>query len=308
MIPNTRIRLAALTVVLSLFLGAAAPIAFAATAPADNVPAQGGAQQRAGGKQASAAKKREQQRKQKERERKRKERERKQQEEQEQNDESEVWENVFPWVTAGDFSDNWPTGLGLAAAGLLGASILIFTSLGSPLPSMGGKAEWEAVRLELKALEKRREALLEPRERFARSGVDFPAEQRQEASDLTKTLDGMIKEKEAEKKELFRHLLRWGIPLYVLIAGALAALFANNFMQALLVGFAWTAFVDRLGLNRELNEKKQILDGETDKLVTAAKEGQQAQAKLGESEKQLGEAKQALTAMSTAIANLKGSQ
>ena len=205
-----------------------------------------------------------------------------------------IWSGFFPWLNDGDFSDNWLTGLGLAAIGVAGSLILVFGLLGSLLPSMGGKAEYEALLLEIEQLSKRRNNQLEPRERFVRSEAELESERRQEATNLTHDLNGIIQGKEEEARRTYRRLMTLGIPLYILIGGALAVLLASNALQALAIGFAWTSVVDRLGLKRELTEKKEIKKDSADALATTAKEGELAKSKLVAKEAEIQEVDKAL--------------
>jgi hypothetical protein len=191
---------------------------------------------------------------------------------QQDGNDSGVWSGFFPWVTGGDFSDNLLTGLGLAAMGVAGSLILVFTLLGSFLPSMGGKADYEALQLEIAALSKRRDQQLLAREKYVRSEVNLGAEERQEASNVTHDLTEVIQGKEEEARRKYRQVLWLGIPIYVVIGGALAVLLATNALQALLIGFAWTSIVDRLGLKREEKEKEERRGDLSNDLVTEAKQ------------------------------------
>ena len=201
--------------------------------------------------------------------------------------ESDVWSGFFPWATNGGVSDNLLTGLGFAALGIAGALILIFGLLGSYLPSMGGKAEYDALQVEIKALAERRDKQLASRERFVRDGEDPGAERRQEAAGLTDDLSRVIESKEEEARRKYRQALSLGIPIYVLVGGALAVLVASNALQALLIGFAWTSIADRLGLKREQTEKKTINNANVEKLENAAAEAGKEKVKAEEKVEEL---------------------
>ena len=49
-----------------------------------------------------------------------------------------------------------------------------------------------------------------------------------------------------------------------------AVLFATNALQAILVGFGWTAVADRIGLRSELDEKSRQREDEINKLTDKA--------------------------------------
>jgi flagellum-specific peptidoglycan hydrolase FlgJ len=283
-------------IVLALLFAAVVPAVSALAAPQNPGSIQNNESVQAGKKQ------------QKKKQEKQEKQEKAGEKEDDSDEDTEIWDGFFPWVTSGDFSDNWLTGLGLAAAGALGALILIFTSLGTFLPSMGGKADWEALGLKIEELEKRREKLLESRERYVRSEVEIGSKQRTEANSIIQTLDGMIATKEAQRKARYRELTLLGIPLYFVIGAVFAVLLASNAMQALLIGFAWTAFIDRFGLRGEEKEKKQLRAEDSEKLAKEAKDGQQAKSQLKETEKQLTKAKKDLTALTAFVAKLKAAK
>ena len=198
---------------------------------------------------------------------------------------TEIWSGFFPWVTGGDFSDNLPTGLGLAGLGAIGAMILIFGLIGSYLPSMGGKGKYEALLLEIEILEGRRNEQIASREKYVRSGTDPGPERRQEAGKLTQDLSQAIESKKAEAKQAYRQVLWLGIPIYVVVGGALAVLLATNALQALLIGFAWTSIADRLGLKREQGEKQAAKIENVEELTQRAKDGEQAAIELAAEKK-----------------------
>ncbi|HET7506838.1 MAG TPA: hypothetical protein VFJ53_00635 [Solirubrobacterales bacterium] len=187
-------------------------------------------------------------------------------------DGTDIWSGFFPWKTGGDFSDNLPTGVGLAAMGIIGALILIFGFLGSYLPSMGGKTEYKALLLEIETLTKRRDRLLASREDYVSSGDDFGGERRREATALTQDLTAVIKSKEEEAQRKYRQVMRLGIPIYVLMGGGLAVLLATNALQALLIGFAWTSVIDRLGLKWEEEKKEEVKEESAAKVKSVATE------------------------------------
>jgi hypothetical protein len=96
-------------------------------------------------------------------------------------------------------------------------------------------------------------------------------------------LTAIIDQKESEAKDLRRRIFLMGLPAYLILGGAFAVLFASNALQALLIGFGWTAVADRIGLNRVENIKKQ---GRGDAISTMADESERTKARLQESEVQ----------------------
>jgi hypothetical protein len=183
---------------------------------------------------------------------------------------AEVSDVLFPWVDSGGFDANWGEGLGFAVLGIVGALVTIYLFLGGFLPSMGGKAEYEATRLEIGDLIRRREKQITLRELYTRGESGISEERLDEADKLTDDLGSMIEAKEARAAKLRRELIAVGFPLYVLLGGAFAVLFATNALQAVLVGFGWTAVADRVGLRSELDEKSRQREDEINKLTDKA--------------------------------------
>jgi hypothetical protein len=186
----------------------------------------------------------------------------------------------LPWVDAGGFSDNIGTALGFFALGLIGALVTIYLFLGEWLPSMGGKAQYETLLLEIDELKDRRDVLMSLREDFTEGDEELSAERREEAKHLSDELEGEVETKTKRAETLHRRILAQGFLLYALLGGAFAVLFAETLMQALLIGFGWTAVADRLGLKREESEKATRRDQEIRKLQRGAEEGEDAKREL----------------------------
>lgn len=230
-------------------------------------------------------------REQKKRAREKREREAKEKEEAaaEDDGEEDIWEGLFPWADDGGLDDNWLSGLGLAILGMIGALVTLYAFLGGFLPSMGGKAEYEKLGEEIETLSQRRDAQLKPRESFVRGSSSLSEEEREEATRLTEDFNRIIEQKEAAARKLHRSLLAVGFPVYVVLGAAFAVLLASTALQAIAIGFGWTAVADRLGLKREEEEKKRTRAEETETIVNAAKETEKTKAKLAAVEKQAGE-------------------
>jgi hypothetical protein len=184
---------------------------------------------------------------------------------------------VFPWATSGGFDDNWLQGLGLALLGLIGALVTVYLFLGDFLPSMGGKGEYEVGKLELDELVEERDAQLALRKDYA-GGKGKTTEQQLRASEaLTGSLDTAIAQRESALTQQRRRLVAIGMPIYLILGGAFAVLFASNLLQAILIGFGWTAVADRLGLNKELEARGAKRDEVIAELKEKAKTAGQAE-------------------------------
>ena len=193
---------------------------------------------------------------------------------------AQVSDVLLPWIESGGFGDNWGEGLGFAGLGIVGALVTIYLFLGGFLPSMGGKAEYEATRLEIEDLTKRRDQQITLRELHTRDEAAVSAERLMEADKLTDDLGDIIEAKEARAAKLRRELIAIGFPLYVLLGGVFGVLFATNALQAILIGFGWTAVADRIGLRRELDEKSRQREEEINKLTEKAEASERLRQEL----------------------------
>jgi hypothetical protein len=190
---------------------------------------------------------------------------------------------VFPWLARpGGFAANWTTGLGHFVLGVVGALITVYLFLGEFLPSMGGKTLYELTRQELDDQKKRRDAAVIDREKLgqALSGRDkLPADEaaaidvRLRASEgLLLGFDRHIRRLEREAGRERWRLFLLGFPMYVVLGGFFATAFALNTIQAVLIGFGWTAVADRIGMQKELAVKKQLTSEQINRVETASLE------------------------------------
>jgi hypothetical protein len=183
---------------------------------------------------------------------------------------------LLPWTSGGGFSDNWAQGAGFAALGIIGALVLVYLFLGEFLPSMGGKAAADELRIEIQQLVERRDAQLRLRESYASGDTNVPEERLNQAVKLVADLTEVISSKEGQMTQRRRSAQRLGLPIYLLLGGAFAVLFAANALQAILVGFGWTAIADRVGLKREIDRRSQARGQEAEQLLVRARGKQEA--------------------------------
>jgi hypothetical protein len=186
----------------------------------------------------------------------------------------------LPWAEPGGFGTNIGEALGFFALGLVGALVTIYLFLGEWLPSMGGKAEYEKLKLSTEELRERRDVLMTIRENFTSGGEPLPADQREEAKSLSDEIQNEIDTNTARADRLHKRILAQGLFLYAFLGGAFAVLFAETLVQAMLIGFGWTAVADRFGLKREEAAKADLRDHEIRKLEKAAEEGSEARKEL----------------------------
>jgi hypothetical protein len=184
---------------------------------------------------------------------------------------------LFPWASEpGGAAENWPEGVINFLLGVAGALVTVYLFLGDFLPSMGGKAEYELTQQELRDFKERRNRALAERERYAKGESDLPAERLAAELQLSDDFDRAIERLEKGAARERWRLFILGFPIYVLLGGFFASAFAVNALQAILIGFGWTAVADRIGLQRELQKKREIRDEQLDALegqaIEAARE------------------------------------
>ena len=165
---------------------------------------------------------------------------------------------LFGWAEAeGGFTDNWDTGLALALVGILGAAIAVFLVLGEPLPSAGSKAEYDLLGEELEEYQQALARTFALREMaLTGPGPVVPPERLAQIDALTDDLSRQVENVRRARQQLRRMLIGLGVPLYLVIGAAIASAVADDLVQALVVGFGWTAVADRFGLRNELAVKK----------------------------------------------------
>lgn len=168
--------------------------------------------------------------------------------------ENPVVGEFFHWATTPTGID-WQLGAALAGAGVVGALITLYLLLGEPLPLLGNTVRITELRLRLSYLEKKRRAITETRLRLADQDP-LPTERLGALEGISNTHSEEITCVQSELNQEVRRGLRWGVPLYVLLAGLIAAAFATNLIQALVVGFGWTTILDRLGVKQQESERE----------------------------------------------------
>jgi hypothetical protein len=161
---------------------------------------------------------------------------------------------IFPWVTSGGFEENWDQGLLFAGLGFVGALVLLFLSFGDFLPSMGGKAEYLARKAELDELVRRRADQFALREKYITGDPGTTPEREAASATLTDDLETAVQQKQQEVSHERNRMLWTGMAMYALLGAAFAVLFGANALQAILIGFGWTAVAERIGLKSELDE------------------------------------------------------
>ena len=195
-------------------------------------------------------------------------------------------EILLAWLFPAGGDPDWTEGVVLFLLGVTGALVTAYLFLGEFLPSMGGKAEYESDTWDLKSKKEARDKLHVERAQLARAE---PVNERQVralesmSDDLSAEID-QIQERRASERW---RLIGVGIPVYVLLGGAFATVFATSLPQALLIGFGWVAVADRLGLKRETKVRDDIREKEIEKLENEADNRTEEAVKLKDERKSL---------------------
>ena len=189
---------------------------------------------------------------------------------------------ILAWLFPDDGDPDWTEGVVFFLLGVMGALVTTYLFLGEFLPSMGGKADYDLDRWDLKRKKDERDKLNEERKQLAGSS---PVPE-----DRMAALGSMVDDRTAEIDEIQKRLVseRWrlltvGVTIYVLLGGAFATVFATSMAQALIIGFGWVAVADRLGLKREKETKDDLRQKDITKLEKDA-EGHRQELKKAKDE------------------------
>ena len=122
---------------------------------------------------------------------------------------------------------------------------------------MGGAAQIDALSVELDAAKRNRDSSLNRRQTLLNGAGADPGTIAGEEH-LTADYQAQIADLGRQISVERRRGLSLGIPIYVLLGGAFAAAVATNLVQALLIGFGWTAIANRFGLAKDQQQRTQI--------------------------------------------------
>lgn len=181
---------------------------------------------------------------------------------------------LFAWAfKPGGLATNWPEGLLYAALGVVGALVTLYLFAGELLPSMGGKAALSLKQSELENQQKRQHEAQDALTECARK----PGSCTEANIQLWTSLVDHSTSEAARIEQLIdrarRQLFLTGVPLYIVLGGFFATAAATTIVQALLIGFGWTAVAERIGFKREVDARKD----EREKQLEVAEQELQAQ-------------------------------
>ncbi len=162
---------------------------------------------------------------------------------------------------------------GLAALyfvlGAAGALVTVYLFLGEFLPSMGGKGEYVKLQAQLEYFQDWRRRLLDAHWEGVKGKPGLSQEEVQllmAIDRLSDDLDGICKDLERQMSSERWRLFLLGFPLYVILGGLFAVAFARDVLQAVLIGFGWTAVAERFGMAREQAVRKEFRDQQIEEL------------------------------------------
>jgi hypothetical protein len=156
---------------------------------------------------------------------------------------TDVQPEPLHWAT-GDTID-WSTGALLALFGFAGALFVVFTLIGGAVPGTAGQADIEA--------ETRKVGLLSDQ-------LSQAAQANPRRPDEIRALNEVVdRARSALSRERWRQFAL-ASSLYVLLGAFVAAVIANDLLQALAIGAGWTGIVGSLGLKRDYSARSDTKD------------------------------------------------
>jgi hypothetical protein len=167
-------------------------------------------------------------------------------------------DTLFPWFQAPDpLADRLGVGGLQLLLGLIGALVTLYAYNRDFLPAAGGRAHLRILEAELADAKARHAQSLASREELL--GDPTVTQYRLDAAAaVTADRKATVTELTTQATRERRAVLRLSIPLYLILGPLLAVMLAQSQLQALVIGFGWTAFAQSLGLSREKAEAKTL--------------------------------------------------
>lgn len=157
---------------------------------------------------------------------------------------------LFGWAyQPGGWAANWDQGVALLIAGAIGAGVTLYLVDPDHLPMQGGAGRLRAAVGELDELKSSWTDSMHERRTLIASDPNNGR-----IPPLERFCDDLSKQVKARNKSisaLRRSMLSMGLPLYVLLGGALASAIATTLLQALLLGVAWPASLQSVGILKQ---------------------------------------------------------
>ena len=173
---------------------------------------------------------------------------------------------IYPWSDGNGLQDRWTDGLEIFLLGLVGGLTAVYLYLGTFLPGMTASASLGEAEAEVQINKAHRDAVLD---RY-RGAVELGQPPPLQAQELVERYDAIVARSTAQvRTERWRAQLL-GMPLFAILGGAFAVLFASNLLQALLIGFGWTVVAKQAGLSRTQAQRREKKNEQISQLEVAA--------------------------------------
>jgi opacity protein-like surface antigen len=156
---------------------------------------------------------------------------------------ADVTPEPLKWATGADI--DWSKGSLLALFGLAGALFTVFTLVGGAVPGTAGQADLQAEQKKLAILVDQLE-----------DAIKSPA---RKADDINAIGQAVGEARTALARERWRQFLL-ASSLYVLLGAFVAAVLAQDLLQAAAIGAGWTGIIGSLGLKRDYSARSETKD------------------------------------------------
>jgi opacity protein-like surface antigen len=147
--------------------------------------------------------------------------------------------HVAEWLTKDPI--DWAQGGTFAALGMVGALVTLFGLVGGSVPGTTGQAGIDAAAERLETRERKLDDLLKS---------DHP-----DLDEITSVQNSINDLRNYVRKER-RYQFLLAAVLYAILGAAIAALLAQDILQAIVIGAGWTGFVGALGLRRDRDARE----------------------------------------------------
>ena len=155
--------------------------------------------------------------------------------------------DLFSWMTTNP--PNYGLGIAFFILGFIGALVAIFGLIGGVIPGTNGKAQLDVQMARLENEEKRLEQLIND----ANTNPE-----------LLKAVEIAVNNIRDDITHERRKQFNQAAIIYLILGAFFAAMLATNMLQAIVIGFGWTAIVGVLGLKNDheyrSNKKDEVIE------------------------------------------------
>jgi len=157
--------------------------------------------------------------------------------------------NLFAWSNS--TPPDWATGSSFALLGLVGALFTVFSLIGGAIPGTAGYVRIEAGLKRVEEREKKLDDLIKG------TGTNPEVIKAVEAA-ANNLRDDLRSERQ-------RQFLEAAV-LYTILGAFVASALARDFLQAVVIGAGWTAYLGAFGLKKDYAARKEVKDEVIEKL------------------------------------------